>query len=92
MSSNGSDRHIVLSGEYDVARKAELAALFGSIRNGDPVTLDMTEVTYVDSTFLHELVSLRMRRQERSVTLVGVQANVARILGIAQLDGFFMRR
>jgi anti-anti-sigma factor len=81
--------HIALSGEYDIARKQELASIFASITNGAPVTLDMSEVTYVDSTFLNELASMRLRHRERTVTLLGVQANVARILQIAKLDGFF---
>ena len=89
---NSLSHHIALSGEYDIARKHELAALFASVRNGDPVTVDMSEVTYVDSTFLHELASMRMRCQERAVTLVGVQANVARILEITKLDRFFLFR
>ena len=91
--NNGSPTHqITLSGEYDLARKQELGSIFASITNGDPVTLDMSRVTYVDSTFLNELASMRMRYQERPVTLVGVQANVARILRIAKLDRFFTFR
>jgi anti-anti-sigma regulatory factor len=35
---------------------------------------------------------MRLRCQERDVTLVGVQANVARILQIAKLDRFFIFR
>lgn len=93
MSNDGSSshHHVKLWGEYDIARKQELGAAFASI-NGEPVTIDMSEVTYVDSTFLHELASMRLRCQERPVTLVGVQANVARILEIAKLDRFFIFR
>lgn len=89
---SSSHHKITLSGEYDIARKHELATVFASIGNGDPVTVDMSDVTYVDSTFLHELSSMRLRCQERPVTLVGVQANVARILEISKLDRFFIFR
>jgi len=94
MRQDGSapEHHIALSGEYDIARKQELSAIFSTIRNGDPVTVDMSQVTYVDSTFLNELASMRLRCQERTVTLLGVQANVARILQIAKLDRFFLFR
>ena len=92
MSEDGSATHcITLSGEYDIARKQELAAIFGAT-NGESVTIDMSDVTYVDSTFLNELASMRLRRQERPVTLVGVQPNVSRILQIAKLDRFFLLR
>ncbi len=94
MSQNGSvdQHHIRLCGEYDIARKGELAETFASITNGDAVTLDMSDVTYVDSTFLNELASMRLRCQERTVTLVGVRANVARILAITKLDRLFLVR
>jgi anti-anti-sigma factor len=83
--------HIELSGEYDIARKPELAAAFANV-DGAPVTIDMSEVTYVDSTFLGELMAMRLRLEERPVTLIGVKPGVARIFSIASLDRFFMFR
>ena len=83
------DHHIELTGEYDIARKGELSAAFAAVANGQPVTIDMRQVSYVDSTFLGELAAMRIRPIERTVTLVGVQPNVARILRIAKLDRFF---
>lgn len=82
--------HIVLAGEYDIARKAELVQALAGIGNGHPVTIDMHAVTYVDSTFLAELAAMRLRRAERPVTLIGVQPNVERIFRIAKLDRFFI--
>jgi anti-anti-sigma factor len=83
--------HIELAGEYDLARKQEIAALFASV-NGAPVTIDMSQVTYVDSSFLSELVKMRLRLQERPVTLIGPQKNILRVLQIAKLDRFFTLR
>lgn len=83
-------RYIALSGEYDLGRKHELAAQFGAITNGDPVTINMRDVTYVDSTFLSELAALRLRLEERPVTLLGVRPNILRILQIVKLDRFFI--
>jgi anti-anti-sigma factor len=82
--------HIVLAGEYDIARKAELTRALAEIGNGHPVSIDMNAVTYVDSTFLAELAAMRLRRAERPVTLIGVQPNVERIFRIAKLDRFFI--
>jgi anti-anti-sigma factor len=82
--------YIALSGEYDLARKAELVRCFASISSGRQVTIDMRDVTYVDSTFLNELTALRLRLEEKPVTLVGVRPNIARLLGLAKLDRFFI--
>ncbi|HZV77885.1 MAG TPA: STAS domain-containing protein [Candidatus Babeliales bacterium] len=81
--------YVELDGEYDLARKDELTAVFASITNGAPVTIDMTRVTYVDSSFLNELATMRVRLNGRPVTLIGVQPNIARVLQITKLDRFF---
>lgn len=80
--------HLMLSGEYDIARREELTTLFRAVQGG-PVTMDMTQVSYIDSTFLAELAAMRFRLNGTSVTLVGVQPNIARVLKIAKLDHFF---
>lgn len=85
-----TDRHVIsLAGEYDIARRQELAELFSAVTNGAPVTIDMSQVSYVDSTFLGELTKMRLRLNELPVTLVGVQPNVARVFQLAKLDRFF---
>ena len=88
MTERTSGHHLMLSGEYDIARREELTDLFRSI-DGGPVIMDMTEVSYIDSTFLAELATMRFRLNGSSVTLVGVQPNIARVLQIAKLDRFF---
>ena len=62
-------RRLGLVGEYDIADKATLARLFGSLAPDGPAAIDMTGVTYVDSTFLHELYALRSRLSAHVVTL-----------------------
>lgn len=81
--------HFELAGEYDLARKPEVAELFGTVSNGSPVTIDMRHVTYVDSSFLSELVAMRLRAAERSVTLIGAKPNIERVMRIAKLDRLF---
>lgn len=78
-----------MRGEYDIARKDELTETFGSVTNGPFVTIDMTDVTYVDSTFLAAITAMRLRLADAPVTLLGVQPNVVRILQLAKLDRFF---
>lgn len=84
-----SGRHLMLSGEYDIARRQELTDIFRAVEGG-PVTMDMSDVSYIDSTFLAELAAMRFRLNGTSVTLVGVQPNIARVLRIAKLDHFFI--
>jgi anti-anti-sigma factor len=87
--SSVSGLFIQLSGEYDIARKDELTEMFGAITSRVPITIDMTDVTYVDSTFLAAITAMRLRLADIPVTLLGVQPNVERILQLAKLDRFF---
>ena len=45
-------REIVLRGEYDLSDRDSLSALFGALRTDGPAVIDLTEVTYMDSTIL----------------------------------------
>ena len=86
---DASQRLIKLDGEYDLTRKDEIAALFGSIDGENSVVIDMTTVTYIDSTFLRELTMLRRRDGAKSITLVGGNEHVRRVLKIVSIDAFF---
>jgi anti-anti-sigma factor len=78
-----------LQGEYDLTRKDEIATLFESIDSGEPLAIDMTGVTYIDSTMLSELARLRLRQKHRTITLAGANAHVRRVLAIAKFDKIF---
>jgi anti-anti-sigma factor len=82
--------YVQLIGEYDLSRQPEVAQCFAALPGGRPITIDMRQVTYVDSTFLGELAALRFRLQEIPVTLLGVRPNVARVLEIVKFDRFFV--
>jgi anti-anti-sigma factor len=79
---------IELEGEYDIARRDELARAFASLGNG-PATIDLSRVTYLDSIFMQQLVLLYRRLVEHGVTLKGANENVLKLLRIAGLDQFF---
>lgn len=70
MDTTHGARRIELIGEYDLSQKAEVAALFGALAPDGPATINMTEVSYVDSSFLHELLKLR-KRLGHPITLLG---------------------
>lgn len=85
----GQTRRVELAGDYDVSQKHELAALFRALEPGGPATIDMTKVTYIDSSFLHELMKLRARLMGQRITLLVRSDNVRRILRIVNFDVLF---
>jgi anti-anti-sigma factor len=85
----GTELRVELDGEYDLSRRQELASLFASLEGESPLVIDMTKVTYIDSTILHELSTLRERDRGRAITLLGSNASVRRILEIVSFDRIF---
>ena len=87
--SAASVERLELHGEYDLSRKEELAALLASVTSEKPVVLDLTRVTYVDSSFLNQLGSLRSRLPESKITLRGVNPQLRRVLSLMRFDAIF---
>jgi anti-anti-sigma factor len=85
---NSPSQRIELQGEYDLADKEPLAKLLGSLRADGPAEIDMTKVTYIDSTALHELASLRTRFNAQPITL-RVRENICRVLDLMRFDRLF---
>jgi anti-anti-sigma factor len=79
-------RRVELEGEYDLARKDEIAKEFGSIDGESTVIVDLSKVTYLDSTLLREIALLRVKKLDRHITLVGASENLRRLFKIAGLD------
>lgn len=82
-------RRVELDGEYDLSRKDEVASLFARLVPDAPASIDMSRVTYIDSTFLRELALLHFRFKDFPVTLINVCPNVRRILDIVKFDRLF---
>lgn len=83
---------VALDGEWDLARAAELGdeiskALDGA-REGDALILDLTEVTFVDSTIIAALHEGAVRASSRGVPFAVVCAGgpVRRVFDLVQLD------
>ncbi len=85
---NSPSRRIELQGEYDLADKEALAKLLGSLRVDERAEIDMTKVTYIDSTALHELATLRTRFASHPITL-RVRENICRVLDLMRFDRLF---
>lgn len=83
---SGERGHLTLEGEYDLSRQEEVATLFASCDDESPVVIDLTNVTYLDSTILRELIALRNRGAKRTITLIGVAPHIRRIFQIVNLD------
>jgi anti-anti-sigma factor len=80
-----------LAGELDLSNVSSLRAKLGAV-NG-PAVVDLSDVTYLDSTALNELALLR--RRVDTVALVVGSANVRRtldIVGFAQSFRIVRRR
>jgi anti-anti-sigma factor len=82
-------RRVELDGEYDLSQKEAIASLFEALRPDGPAVIDLTKCTYVDSTFLSELVKLRQRFKEHPITLVGASGSVMRVLRLVHFNRLF---
>ena len=82
-------RRIELVGQYDLSQKPELAILLEALAPGAPATIDMTKVTYIDSSVLNELVKLRKRLTPHKVTVVVRSDDIGCVLRLVRLDLLF---
>lgn len=81
-----------LSGELDLAVEAELRAqLDAAAAASDTVEIDLSDVTYADSTALGVFIGLRNKLRARGGTLrlVSPSARVRKLLNYAGLDRVF---
>jgi anti-anti-sigma factor len=83
--------HLCWSGEIDISRVSELRDEIMALATDRPVVLDLSRVSYLDSSGLGMLVLLRKRlaRCGMAVTLVDVQPHVRRIFDVTGLDRGF---
>jgi anti-anti-sigma factor len=85
----GDSSTIGLAGEFDLAAAPELRReLLGRLTTGKPVVVDMSEVTYIDSSALAVFVRACKFAAEKGTTfrLVNVSGHSAKVLEITGLD------
>jgi anti-sigma B factor antagonist len=93
-SSDSGSTVLGLAGELDLAGAPQMrAAGLGALREAgcSALVLDLSKLSFVDSTGLGSWVELRNHAQQhsQSVALRGVSENLARILEIAGLTALF---
>ncbi len=81
----------VFAGEYDLTHKARLRAEFDALHAENRLVLDMSAVTYLDSTFISELIRLHEKRAERvcdRLTIVRAGPIVKKIFALLYIFTF----
>lgn len=82
-------RYVALHGECDLERRAELRVLFDAVTPDRPLTIDLQQVTYGDSTFLSTLALLKSRFRGMPITLLGPCKPLKRLLSMTRFDSIF---
>ena len=83
---------LVFSGEYDLASKKQVRAAFDAVLEAPRLALDFSDVTYIDSTIIHELVRVHNARAAGDLereTLVVRNGNLLRVFEILNLASVF---
>jgi anti-anti-sigma factor len=83
----------VFSGEIDIASKEELRRQLDALAGVRRLCLDLSEVQYIDSTAIGELIRLHKVRLERGfdseVVVVGQNQPIHRLLNILHMETLF---
>ena len=78
-----------LTGELDLARQAEMDAIAAAAAEAELAIVDMTEVTFLDTTVINWLLRTKKLIEERKgrLRVVAHKGVVTRLIGIAELEG-----
>ena len=88
-TDGGLSKVFRLKGELDLARQAELDAIAEAAAESHVAIVDMSEVTFLDSTVLNWLVRTKQLLEEknRRLRVVAPAGVVTRLLSVAALEG-----
>ena len=76
---------VTLVGELDMAHASTLAETLDALADSErPVIVDLSELTFIDSSGIHAIV--RPRPQEGAVVLVCPPGNIQRVLNVTKID------
>jgi anti-sigma B factor antagonist len=84
--------HVALSGEFDIARTLELReAVLTPLADQAAVVVDLSGVTFFDSTSLRSLLEVRNALLARgtTITLTNPHRNIARLFRVTGTDALF---
>lgn len=78
-----------LTGEVDLAREAELDAIAAAAAEAGLAIVDMTEITFVDSTVISWLLRTKEVVEEKNgrLRVVAPEGVVTRLIAITELEG-----
>ena len=77
---------LALSGELDALTVPDLNEVLSARNGARHVTLDLSELTFIDSTGLHAIVAyVQSREPDGTVTLTGASPHIVRVLEITRL-------
>ena len=77
-----------LIGELDMATVTQLETAFESVSGDGPVTLDLAQLTFIDSSGLYAIMEFaRARNGSGPLILASPTATARRAIAIAGLDG-----
>jgi anti-sigma B factor antagonist len=80
-------RGLRLIGELDIATVPSLTEALASLSGDGPVTLDLSELTFMDSSGIHAILQFASSLDgEGPLTLAHPSENVSRLLEIVALD------
>ena len=83
---------MIFGGEYDLACKEHLRADLERLANVQDVVLDFTDVTYIDSTVVVELIRINQIRSSKGYkreTIVLQNPNIKRLFTLLSLQDVF---
>ncbi len=83
---------MILDGEYDLACKGHLRSDFQRLTNVQDVVVDFTDVTYIDSTAVVELLRMHRIRESKGYkreTIVVQNPNIKKLFTLLNLQQVF---
>ncbi|HEY4163990.1 MAG TPA: STAS domain-containing protein [Dongiaceae bacterium] len=92
ISESGGKLVVALEGEIDLEHAGSVRrALLDSLKQGKDILVDLSKVSYIDSSGIASLVEgLQVARKQKSdLALVSVNQRVRRVLELARLDKVF---
>jgi anti-anti-sigma regulatory factor len=82
------ENRLELEGDWDLSRREELDFLFSALRSDEAAVIDLSRATYIDSTVLNQLASVRQRFNGHQITVVA-NGPVSRLLRLVGFDKMF---
>lgn len=88
LTDHGEDVVVALRGELDMAGVGDVHQATEAIASGARVTVDLHDLSFIDSSGIHALMELDVRARAEGWTMhvAAPQAAVRRVLALCQFD------